>query len=97
MVFNPGKGFQIDGVPADFPKPELMEQAQAKILYADEPVPQVWALDSVEIGVFVLFEAESRNALKKMISSFPLSQVKYANYNLFLLVPHQLPQKHFNR
>lgn len=88
VVFTPKQKFETAGMPSDFMKMELEEQAQAQILYAEGGLRQVWALDTKSKGAAVLFEADSPTHLLEMIDSFPLIKVDYADYQVFPLAPY---------
>ena len=88
VVFMPKKKFATEGVPADFMEQELKEQAQARVLYAEGGLRQVWALDTKEKGAVVLFEAASPDHLQRMIESFPLIKVDYADYQVLPIAPY---------
>lgn len=88
VIFTPKQKFETDGVPSDFPQRELEEEGQAQVLYAEGGLRQVWALDTKNRGAAVLFEAESPEHLQKMIDSFPLIKIDYADYQVLPLAPY---------
>ncbi len=88
VIFTPKKKFATKGMPADFMEMEIKEQAQAQVLYAEGGLRQVWALDTMEKGAAVLFEATSPDHLQQMIDSFPLIEVDYADYQALPLAPY---------
>ncbi len=88
VIFTPKKKFETEGLPADFPKMEEEEEEQAKVLYGEGGLRQVWALDIKSKGAAVLFEAASTKDLQKMIDSFPLIKVAYADYQIWPLTPY---------
>lgn len=88
VIFTPKQKFETDGIPSDFQKQELEEQAQAQVLYAEGCLRQVWALDTKTRGAAVIFESESPEHLQKAINSFPLIQVDYADYQILPLAPY---------
>lgn len=87
-IFTPKKKFAAEGMPADFMEMEMKEQTQAQVLYAEGGLRQVWALDTKEKGAAVLFEATSPDHLQRMIDSFPLIEVDYADYQVLPLAPY---------
>ncbi len=88
VIFTPKQKFETEGMPADFPKLEQEEEEQAQDLYMEGGMRQVWALDTKTKGAAVLFEAESPKDLQKMIDSFPLIKVDYADYQIWPLAPY---------
>ena len=88
VIFTPKQRFESEGLPADFPKLEKEEQEQARVLYMEDGLRQVWALDTKTKGAVVLFEAESPAGLQKMIDSFSLIKVDYADYQIWPLAPY---------
>ena len=88
VIFTPKQKFQTEGMPSDFPKIEQQEEEQAQDLYMEGGLRQVWALDTKTKGAAVLFEAESPKDLQKMIDSFPLIKVDYADYQIWPLAPY---------
>lgn len=88
VIFTPKQRFQAEGMPEDFPQREHEEQGQAQDLYMGGGLRQVWALDIKTRGAACLFEAESPADLQKMIDSFPLIKVDYADYQIYPLLPY---------
>lgn len=88
VIFTPKQKFEAAGMPSDFMRMKLEEQAQAQVLYAEGGLRQVWALDTKSKGAAVLFEAGSSTHLQEMIDSFPLIKVDYADYQVFPLAPY---------
>ena len=88
VIFTPKQKFQTEGTPADFPQMEQKEEEQAQDLYMGGGLRQVWALDIKTKGAAVLFEAASPEELQKMIDTFPLIKVDYADYQVWPLAPY---------
>lgn len=88
VIFQPKQKFQTEGAPDDFAKREQEEEEQAQDLYMGCGLRQVWALDTKTRGAACLFEAESPDALQKMIDSFTLIKVDYADYEIYPLAPY---------
>ena len=88
VIFQPKQKFQTEGVPDDFPKVEQAEEEQAQDLYMGGGLRQVWALDTKTRGAACLFEAEDEKDLQKMIDTFPLIKVDYADYQVYPLAPY---------
>ena len=88
VIFTLKQKFQTEGIPSDFPQIEQQEEEQAQDLYMEGGLRQVWALDTKAKGAAVLFEAESPKDLQKMIDSFPLIKVDYADYQIWPLAPY---------
>ena len=49
---------------------------------------QIWALDTKTRGAACLFEAKNPEDLQKMIDTFPLIKVDYADYQIYPLAPY---------
>ncbi len=88
VIFQPAHRLGAAGPPADFAQKEREEQLQARCLYAQGALRQVWALGTGHRGAAVLFEAKSSDHLKALIESFPLIQVAYADCQVFPLAPY---------
>ena len=88
VIFTPKLKFQTEGVPEDFPRREQEEEKQAQDLYMDGGLRQVWALATKTRGAACLFEAESPDELQKMIDTFPLIKIDYADYQVYPLAPY---------
>ncbi len=88
VVFVPKHPSGSTGPPADFAQKEAEEEVQAQILYTEGRLRQVWALDTEHRGGVCLFEAESPAHLQKLIDSFPLVKVNYAEYQILPLAPY---------
>lgn len=88
VIFTPKQKFEAEGMPPDFPKREQEEEEQAQVLYMEGGLRQVWALDTKTKGAACLFEAASPTDLQKMIDSFPLIKVDYADYQIWPLAPY---------
>ena len=88
VIFTPKHAAGSSGPPADFAEQEEKEERQAQVLYKQGGLRQLWAIDSKDRGAVVLFEADSPDHLQTMIDSFPLIQVDYAEYKIYLLAPY---------
>ena len=88
VIFNNKPEFATDGPPADFAERMADDAARLKELYAEGSLRQVWALDTKTKGAAVLFEADSPAGLQKMIDTFPLIKVDYADYQIWPLAPY---------
>ena len=88
VIFQPKQKFQTEGTPDDFPKVEEAEEEQAQDLYMGGGLRQVWALDTKTRGAACLFEAKDSASLQKMIDTFPLIKVDYADYQVYPLAPY---------
>ena len=89
VVFHPKDKFRTEGPPADFAQVEQAEQVQAKALYKNGGLRQIWALKKEGKGAVGLFEAASSEELQPMISSFPMVQKDYAEHEVFPLGPFE--------
>ena len=88
VIFALKEKFETDVMPNDFADMEMKEEAQAQILYAKVGICQIWALDRKQKGTAVPFGAASINHLQRMINSFPLIKVNYADYQILPLAPY---------
>lgn len=88
VIFIPKESFAQNGQPADFWDRELQERAQAQVLYGQQTLRQVWALDTEHKGAVCLFEAESVDHLVEIVGTFPLVQLDYCDYQVLPLAPY---------
>ena len=89
VVFHPKDEFKTEGPPQDFAQVELAEQVQAKALYKNGDIRQIWALKREGKGAVGLFEAASQGELQSMVASFPMIQKDYADHEVFPLGPFE--------
>lgn len=89
VVFHPKDAFKTEGPPADFAQVEQAEQVQAKALYKNGGLREIWALKIEGKGAVGLFEAASREELDSMVASFPMVQKDYADYQILPLGPFE--------
>ena len=88
VIFTPKEKFESEGIPSDFVKLEKEEEEQAQVLYTEGGPRQVWTLDIKSKGAAGLFEADSPSNRQKMIDTFPLIKVDYADYRILPLAPY---------
>ncbi len=88
VTFTPHPRFADTGPPDDFMDKEMEERHQAKVLYNQGSIRQLWALSGGEEGAVVLFEAESREHLQPVIDTFPFVELEYCQYVVRQLAPY---------
>lgn len=89
VIFTPKQKFGAEGIPEGSPALELKpELIKAQVLYKEEGLRQVWALDTESKGAVVLFEAESPEHLHTMLGAFPLVKAEDADCQILPLASY---------
>ena len=89
VVFQPKAKFKTEGLPSDFAQVEQAEEVQAKALYKQGVLREVWALKREGKGAVGLFEVHSQDDLQRAIDSFPMVQKDYADAEVFPIGPFE--------